>query len=162
MKKLTLFFSVLAPTEINQDCLRARCWSLHKLLIFMIELAICVERTKYLRIFTKRATINSLEKNPNYDKSLEMVILKKKRKLFKMLLCCLALLSQRNLIPLMLQPLYVKHQWHTGEAVTPQETQSVILWGAEYRGTWTNARFLKCAVEQVHFVEKWHKVHTLD
>lgn len=82
---------------------------------------------------------------------------RKKRKLFKMTLCCLALLSQRNLLPLMLQPLCVKHQWHTGEAVTPQETQPVIVWGVEYQGTWTNASFLKCAVEQVHFLRSGTK-----
>lgn len=51
-----------------------------------------IERTKSLRIFTKRATINSLERNLNYDKSLEMMILKKERKWFKMQLCSLALL----------------------------------------------------------------------
>ena len=49
-----------------------------------------------MSMFTERITRNSLERNLNYDKSLEMMILNKDRKLFKMFLFSLALLSQQE------------------------------------------------------------------
>lgn len=86
-QKTMLVFSVLTPIEINQDCLRASCWIIYKLLILTIVLAVYRKNKvchntywiNYYSFFRKK-----------------MVILNTERKLFKMLLFPVALLSQQE------------------------------------------------------------------